>query len=219
MELVRELGLCVKLLRKLELSHSTNELMSMPAAVIRPARPGDLPQVLDLYRHLNPDDPQPDAAKAESAWSALMASDLTTVMVAEATGELVSTCTLVIVPNLTRGVRPYGLIENVVTHPGHRRTGLGQAVLSASLNAAWNADCYKVMLATGSRREETLRFYEKAGFKRGGKPSSKQGPDNFAEAPLWNRSEASTDYLPWPCRMRTLGASRISPIQCESPLR
>ena len=98
-----------------------------------------------------------------------MASDLTTVMVAEATGELVSTCTLVIVPNLTRGVRPYGLIENVVTHPGHRRTGLGQAVLSASLNAAWNADCYKVMLATGSRREETLRFYEKAGFKRGGK--------------------------------------------------
>jgi GNAT superfamily N-acetyltransferase len=169
MELVRELGLCVKLLRKLELSHSTNELMSMPAAVIRPARPGDLPQVLDLYRHLNPDDPQPDAAKAESAWSALMASDLTTLMVAEATGELVSTCTLVIVPNLTRGVRPYGLIENVVTHPGHRRTGLGQAVLSASLNAAWNADCYKVMLATGSRREETLRFYEKAGFKRGGK--------------------------------------------------
>jgi GNAT superfamily N-acetyltransferase len=90
-------------------------------------------------------------------------------MVAEAAGELVSTCTLVIVPNLTRGARPYGLIENVVTHSRHRRTGLGQAVLSAALKAAWNADCYKVMLATGSRHEETLRFYEKAGFTRGGK--------------------------------------------------
>jgi GNAT superfamily N-acetyltransferase len=143
--------------------------MGMTTAIIRPARPEDLSRVLDLYRHLNPDDPQPDADKAESAWSALMGSDLTMVMVANAGGELVSTCTLVIVPNLTRGVRPYGLIENVVTHPGHRGNGLGQAVLAAALEAAWRADCYKVMLATGSRREETLRFYEKAGFKRGGK--------------------------------------------------
>jgi len=143
--------------------------MSMTTAMISPARPEDLPGVLGLYRHLNPDDPQPDADKAECAWSALMESEFMTVMVAEAAGELVSTCTLVIVPNLTRGVRPYGLIENVVTHPGHRRTGLGRAVLSAALEAAWSADCYKVMLATGSRREETLRFYEKSGFRQGGK--------------------------------------------------
>jgi GNAT superfamily N-acetyltransferase len=143
--------------------------MCMTTVIIRPARPDDLLGVLDLYRHLNPDDPQPDADKAESAWSALMESGLATVMVADAAGELVSTCTLVIIPNLTRGVRPYGLIENVVTHPGHRRTGLGQAVLSAALNAAWSADCYKVMLATGSRQAETLRFYEEVGFKRGGK--------------------------------------------------
>ncbi|WP_247327142.1 hypothetical protein [Bradyrhizobium sp. 141] len=31
------------------------------------------------------------------------------------------------------------------------------------------ADCYKVHLATGSKRETTLRFYEGAGFHRGGK--------------------------------------------------
>ena len=84
-------------------------------------------------------------------------------------GVLISTCTLVTVPNLTRGVRPYGLIENVVTHPDHRRTGLGRAVLSFALDVAWKAGCYTVMLATGSRREETLHFYEGAGFDRGGK--------------------------------------------------
>lgn len=143
--------------------------MNIISPVIRPARPEDLPGVLTLYRYLNPDDPQPNAIKAESAWSTLIRSELTTVMVADAAGELVSTCTLMIVPNITRGVRPYALIENVVTHPEHRRTGLGRAVLSAALEVAWNADCYKVMLATGSDREETLRFYEKAGFKRGGK--------------------------------------------------
>lgn len=136
---------------------------------IRPAGRADLAGMLDLYRYLNPDDPTPDRASAESAWSRLVCSDFATVIVAVASGVLVSSCTLVITPNLTRGARPYGLIENVVTHPRHRRTGLGRAVLSAALAAAWKADCYKVMLATGSRREETLRFYEGAGFERGGK--------------------------------------------------
>jgi GNAT superfamily N-acetyltransferase len=141
----------------------------MPDIDIRLARRADLAGMLSLYLHLNPDDPAPDPAKAEMAWLALIGSDLTKVIVADAAGMLVSSCTLVIVPNLTRGVRPYALIENVVTHADHRRTGLGRAVLSATLDAAWKAGCYKVMLATGSRREETLRFYEAAGFERGGK--------------------------------------------------
>jgi GNAT superfamily N-acetyltransferase len=144
-------------------------LAGMPDITIRPAGHTDLAGMLDLYRHLNPDDPAPDPASAERAWSDLLRSDLTTVIVADAAGVLVSSGTLVIIPNLTRGARPYGLIENVVTHADHRRTGLGRAVLSAALETAWRADCYKVMLATGSRREETLRFYEAAGFDRGGK--------------------------------------------------
>jgi GNAT superfamily N-acetyltransferase len=136
---------------------------------IRTARPTDLAGLSNLYRHLHPDDPSPDTATAEAAWLALMGSDLTKVIVADAAGLLISTCTLVTIPNLTRGVRPWGLIENVVTHPDHRRTGLGRAVLAFALDAAWKAGCYKVVLATGSRREETLRFYEGAGFNRGGK--------------------------------------------------
>ncbi len=61
------------------------------------------------------------------------------------------------------------MIENVVTHAAHRRLGLGRAVLHAALGAASGAGCYKVMLATGSRQESTLRFYEAAGFRRGSK--------------------------------------------------
>ncbi len=141
----------------------------MPDAVIRPARPGDLSGVLDLYRHLNPDDPVLSPEDAEASWKALLGSGLTTVLVAEVTGRPVASCTLVIVPNLTRAGRPYALIENVVTHADHRRRGLGQRVLQAALEAAWAADCYKVMLATGARQEGTLRFYEQAGFERGGK--------------------------------------------------
>ena len=44
-----------------------------------------------------------------------------------------------------------------------------RAVLHVALDIAWKANCYKVMLATGSKQEATLRFYESAGFMKGGK--------------------------------------------------
>ena len=159
--------------------------MTTTDARIRLARPGDLDGMLDLYRHLNPDDPRPSPAAAEAAWAALLASELTSVFVAEAGGRPVSSCTLVIVPNLTRGARPYGLAENVVTHAAQRRRGLGRAVLQAALDAAWAADCYKGMLATGSREEATLRFYESAGFTRGGKTFFQARRDSLHRNDIW----------------------------------
>ncbi|WP_424810572.1 N-acetyltransferase family protein [Roseococcus sp. YIM B11640] len=135
--------------------------------MIRAAGPEDLDGLLALYRHLNAEDPAPEREQASTALAALLA--MATVLVAEEAGELVSSCTLVVIPNLTRGTRPYALIENVVTHAGHRQRGLGRAVLAAALDRAWAEGCYKVMLATGSRQESTLRFYEGAGFERGGK--------------------------------------------------
>ncbi len=131
--------------------------------------PDDLRGVLALYRHLHPADPDPGISAAEQSWSAILSSGLTTIVVAEIAGRLVSSCALAILPNLSRGARPYGVIENVVTHPDHRRAGLGRDVLRFALKAAWDADCYKVMLATGSKQEATLRFYEGCGFRRGGK--------------------------------------------------
>lgn len=61
------------------------------------------------------------------------------------------------------------MIENVVTHAHYRRLGLGRGVLAYALDVAWQAHCYKVLLAAGSKQESTLRFYEEAGFHRGGK--------------------------------------------------
>jgi len=141
----------------------------MTEAIVRSAAQDDLPGVLNLYQHLHLDDPQLETAVAERVWSTLLTSGFMTVIVADAAGLLVSSCTLAIVPNLSRGGRSYGLIENVVTHADYRRLGLGLQVLAHALDVAWEANCYKVSLATGSKREATLRFYERAGFHRGGK--------------------------------------------------
>jgi GNAT superfamily N-acetyltransferase len=122
--------------------------------------------MLDLYQHLNPQDPRVAEAVAAKPWAAMLDSALIRLIVAEVEGALVSSCMLVIVPNITRGARSFGVIENVVTHAAHRGQGLGRAVLAAAVEAAWQADCYKVMLATGSRQGSTWRFYEGAGFSR-----------------------------------------------------
>jgi GNAT superfamily N-acetyltransferase len=140
----------------------------MGNVTIRGASQGDLAGVLALYHHLNPHDPMPEPMKAQAAWGAIVGSGLITVFVADSDGSLTASCMLIVSPNLTRGARPFAVIENVVTDPNHRSLGLGRMVLTAAIEAAWRADCYKVMLASG-RDDGTLRFYERCGFRRGGK--------------------------------------------------
>jgi GNAT superfamily N-acetyltransferase len=137
---------------------------------IRELQPNELQSLLALYTHLHErDDPPPSAAVAEAVWSEALANPRIKYFGGFASGLLVSSCTLTVVPNLTRACRPYGLIENVVTHAAHRRRGWGKAVLAHALATAWRQDCYKVMLLTGRKDAATLRFYEQAGFDQHGK--------------------------------------------------
>ena len=138
-------------------------------AATRAATWADLPGILSLYQAFNSYDPTYTAELAEPAWTALQSSGLVTVFIADSDGLVAATCTLAVVPNLTWSGRPYAVIENVVTHPDHRRKGLGQAVLTAACGHAWAAGCYKITLSTGSSDEATLRFYESAGFTRNAK--------------------------------------------------
>jgi GNAT superfamily N-acetyltransferase len=135
----------------------------------RYVRKDELSRLLELYKHLHEtgDAPLPSDDQLARLWHEIMDSSLLHYLVGEIDGKLVSSCTLAIIPNLTRGARPYGLIENVVTHRDYRKRGFGTRTLQHALQIAWDCDCYKVMLLTGSKNESTLRFYEQAGFERG----------------------------------------------------
>ena len=126
----------------------------------------DLPAILGLYRVLQPDDPVLDSQdeRVRKQWVEILRDERLRYFVAEEGGVVVSCCALAIVPNLTREMRSYGLIENVVTAPEFRRRGFATGVLRAALDDAWAEGCYKVMLQTGRKDEGTLGFYRKCGF-------------------------------------------------------
>jgi ribosomal protein S18 acetylase RimI-like enzyme len=133
---------------------------------VRIAAPEDLPSLLVLLRHLHPDDPVLTDSVAQTIWFEMLNHPNNKVFVIDGEGELASSCTITIIPNLTRGARPYAVIENVITHPRYRQTGLGGAVVRAAVDAACAANAYKIFLTSGSKLDSTLRFYEKLGFAK-----------------------------------------------------
>ena len=133
---------------------------------IRQCQPGDADKLLTLYRELQPDDPVLPVSDAVARLEQLHRLPASGIFLGCIGAEPVTTCMLVVIPNLTRGGAPYALIENVVTANAYRRHGYGRLILQSAIEAAWQAGCYKVMLLTGSTRPETLAFYEAAGFEQ-----------------------------------------------------
>ncbi len=134
---------------------------------IRELGPGDLSALLDAYARLHAeDDPLPPREALERLWARICADPALIYVGAFAGSRLVATCTGAIVPNLTRGARPYAVVENVFTDAERRRQGLGSAVLQELLSRCWAAGCYKVMLLSGAARDAAHAFYEHNGFDR-----------------------------------------------------
>lgn len=132
--------------------------------MIREAVYSDLHGLLELYLHLHETALPEDSEALRSAWSRIMADENHHVIVDEMNGELLASCVCVIVPNLTRGARPYALVENVVTRADCRRQGHASACLDRARAIARGMNCYKIMLMTGAKSEETLGFYRKCGY-------------------------------------------------------
>ncbi|MDC7675788.1 GNAT family N-acetyltransferase [Asticcacaulis machinosus] len=137
----------------------------MTTLVIGSAEQADLPGLLDLYRYLDAQDTRCPSDKAIGVLEQFLRYNGSNILIGCLDAKLVASCTLIVIPNLTRGGTPYALIENVVTHADYRNRGYGKAILAAAVDRAWTQGCYKVMLMTGSKQPSTLAFYEAAGFE------------------------------------------------------
>jgi GNAT superfamily N-acetyltransferase len=126
----------------------------------------DLMSLLKLYTNLHDKELPEENENLLSTWKHICEDENHHIIVAEEEGNIVSSCVLIIIPNLTHNQRPYGIIENVVTHESYRNKGYATACLNYAKDIASNNNCYKIMLMTGSKKDSTLKFYENAGYNR-----------------------------------------------------
>ncbi|MGL4605882.1 MAG: GNAT family N-acetyltransferase [Eubacteriaceae bacterium] len=131
---------------------------------IKRANKDDLSGLLKLYTQLHDNTiPQIDSTLLV-LWNDILFDRNHYILVGKIGIEIVSSCVLIIIPNLTHQQQPYALIENVITSEKYRNKGYATQLLNFARDIAQKHKCYKIMLLTGSKKEDTLDFYRKAGY-------------------------------------------------------
>ena len=120
--------------------------------------------ILNLYLYLHEKSVPKDSEHLRKTWNSIINDANHHLIVCEIDGGIVASCVCVIIPNLTRNVRPYAFVENVVTHGEYRKKGYATDCLNFAKQIAEENNCYKMMLLTGSKEESTLNFYSNAGY-------------------------------------------------------
>jgi len=135
--------------------------------IIRKAKSTDASDLKVLYfdylTHFPPKEEQ-DMTLWQSLLNKFERDENMYLLVAEENGKVVSSVQMAIIESLTHNVRPFAVIENVVTHADYRNRGFASALLEKASEIAREYNCYKVFLETGSNKESTLNFYKNNGF-------------------------------------------------------
>ncbi len=132
--------------------------------MVREIKENELNQLLELYLYLHESSVPEMTEHLKQTWDTIIRDDNHHIIVKIADGKIVSSCVCVIIPNLTRKVRPYAFVENVVTCADYRGKGYATECLNYAKEIALKSNCYKMMLLTGSKEEKTFSFYQKAGY-------------------------------------------------------
>ena len=132
--------------------------------MVREVEENELNELLELYLFLHEKFLPEMTEHLRNTWRTIMQDENHHIIVKEIDGKIVSSCVCVIIPNLTRNIRPYAFIENVVTHGDYRGKGYATECLNYAKGIAEKTNCYKMMLLTGSTKETILNFYRNAGY-------------------------------------------------------
>ncbi len=132
--------------------------------MIREVHEDEYEQLMSLYCQLHEKSIPKYKDDTKALWQTLVNNSDYHFIVAEEDGKIVSTCTCIIVPNMTHGPRSYAFVENVVTDSEYRGRGFATACLERAKEIAQSENCYRLILMTGSKLESTLNFYRRAGY-------------------------------------------------------
>ena len=122
-----------------------------------------LPMILELYKQLFPEENPIDINIANKIWKKINQNNIKYFIAIE-NDKVISSCYLSIIPNLTRGGKSVGFIENVITDKDYRQKGIGKDLINTAIQYGKENNCYKIILQSGFARKESHIFYEKCGF-------------------------------------------------------
>jgi GNAT superfamily N-acetyltransferase len=141
----------------------------MEKVSIRVATYRDLPEILELYRHLDPEgSPVFPLADAENIFETINTYPDYQVYVARRHGKTLGTFALLIVDNLAHQGARYGIVEDVIVAAEWQGTGIGGQMMRHAMQKCHAAGCYKLVLSSNKKRADAHRFYIKLGFRQHG---------------------------------------------------
>ncbi|MBS5531497.1 GNAT family N-acetyltransferase [bacterium] len=128
---------------------------------IRPAAEADLPELVELLRHLFEleQDFEPDASKQQAGLSLMLESPFAELLVAECGGRVAGFCGVQL--QISTAMGSYAAqIEDLVLHPEFRRRGIGSRLLDAAGAWAKQRDARRLQLNCDDQNLPAMRFYE-----------------------------------------------------------
>jgi N-acetylglutamate synthase-like GNAT family acetyltransferase len=130
--------------------------------MIREAKRTDKAQILKLYKMLVPNNKKMNVL--EEQIDKIRRDHYNFLLVYEEEGEIIGTLTLNICLQALHGIRPFGVVENIIVHENFRSRNVGQKLLQYVEDYCKTIDCHRIMLLSNSTRQRAHQFFEREGY-------------------------------------------------------
>ncbi|GIN37196.1 MULTISPECIES: GNAT family N-acetyltransferase [Heyndrickxia] len=130
--------------------------------MIREAERSDKVQLYKLYKMLVPNSKKMNIQ--EEQIEIIKRDPHNFLLVFEEKGEILGTLTLNICLQALHGLRPYGIVENIIVHENHRNRKIGQQLLQYVEEYCRSINCHRIMLLSNSQRLRAHQFFEREGY-------------------------------------------------------
>jgi GNAT superfamily N-acetyltransferase len=135
---------------------------------IRTAGLEDLSLLIQLYADMDGEPPLPNSV-AEDIFAAIIRIPDYFIYIAFQDKKPVGTFSLIYVTTMMhRGYHRYAVLDAVTVYSKLRGQGIGTEMVKAALKLSAKAGCYKLMLSSNLKREQSHDFYKSLGFEQHG---------------------------------------------------
>ena len=150
----------------------------MGAVSIRGAAPADVPAIgrlgallVRVHHDLDPQRFIAAGPDTENRYGWFLGTQLeepnVIILVAEQDGEVIGYTYSGVEGNDYMALRgPAGVVYDIVVDPAHRKQGVGQMLLAATVDALKARGSPRVVLSTAERNASAQRLFDRAGFRR-----------------------------------------------------